>query len=288
MARGDQHERGYRGNPPGDRSDNPTPAPPGVVGAFNLDQFDTAIQTLGLRFQWSRAITCYCRLDNSDQPDPTCSECKGTGWWYISPEAARERHLTRDFIPIRAVPSMAKGSFNDANEINTLGMWYGGEMQLTAHHDCMVGFRDRFKCLDQRMAFTQRLIRDTGSDMVAVGYNGRTTDEQTAAMRYEPLRINYVVGPDGTVYRRGPHWDIRERTETEPTRMYWKAGQGPANGDRYVVHYDCHPVWIVADFTYGIQTLPGPERGAKGEFAPRVLPCTFKVMLDFLTNQEGA
>lgn len=284
----DRHERGYRGARPGDRSDNPADAPPGIAAAFDLDLFSSQIQTLGLRFQWSRALTCYCRLDNSDQPDPTCSECKGSGWWYISPEAGRERHLNRDFIPVKAVPSMAKSSFSDADDINALGLWYGGEMQLTVQHECMVGFRDRFKCLDQRMAFTQRLIRKTVSDMVPVGYNGRTQEEQLSAMRYEPLRVNYVVGSDGTVYQNGTHWRVRERTNTEPTRLYWLAGEGPADDERYVVHYDCHPVWIVADFTYGLQALEGPEHGAKGEFLPRVLPTTFKVMLDFLTNQEGS
>lgn len=289
MALHDEHERGYDKRTPVDRSDNPgDPNPPGIVAAFDLDQFHQTIQKLGMRFEWSRALACPCQMARSNQPDPSCGNCYGSGWWHISPEASRERHLTRSYIPVRAVPSMMKSSFNDTNEVNALGLWYGGEMQLTVHHDSIVGWRDKFKCLDQTMPFSEVLIRDANTQIVAVGNWGRTTAEWKASMRYEPLRVNFVVDEDDNIYRRGPHWDLRERTRAEPTRLYWKAGQGPADTKRYSVHYDCHPVWIVADATYGIQASQAPAGGSKGALTAQVLPTTFKVMLDFLTDAEGS
>lgn len=288
MARHDRHERGYDGRLPIDRSDNPGAVdPPGIVAAFDLDLFNQVIQKLGMRFEWSRAVACPCQMARSNQPDPSCNDCYGSGWWYISPEQNRERHFARNFIPVRAVPSMMKSSFNDVDEVNTVGLWWGGEMQLTVHHKSAVGWRDRFKCVDQVMPFTEILTR--GSDAtIAVGNWGRTTDEWKESMRYEPLRVNNVVDEDKVVYVRGTHWELRERTETEPTRMYWKAGQGPAVGKRFSVHYDCHPVWIVADATYGTQASQAPPTGSKGALDPQLLPTTFKVMLDYLTNAEGS
>jgi hypothetical protein len=255
----------------------------GALGTFDTSLFTKAIQGLGLTFRWSRALECPCRMDNSDQWKPDCGLCGGDGWWYVSPEANRDRHLGKDYISVQC-------TFGQATIKDNFDQEFGGysftDAIMTMQSSMRVAYRDRFVGMDQEMAWNELLISAGQGTTIEVGKTTRTTDAQRGSMRYEPVVVNFVASESGgtpTYYYEGQHYRMLEPTGASPLRMQWLPGEGPALGAIFTVHYSCRPVWIVNDATYGVQALQGPESGMKGSNAPRNLPTSFKVKLDFLT-----
>lgn len=255
----------------------------GPLGAFDPELFAQTIQGLGLTFRWSRALECPCRMENSDQWKPDCSLCGGDGWWYVSPESDRDRHLDRDYVEVQC-------TFGQATIRDDIDQTFGGfsftEALMTMQTPMRVAFRDRFVATQQEMAWNELLVSSGPGTTIEIGKTTRATPDQTRAMRYEPVKVNLVATATGstpTYYYEGKDYKMLEPTGNNPLRMQWLPTRGPATGVLYTVHYSCRPVWIVADATYGVQALLGPESGSKGTFEPRNLPTTFKVQLDFLT-----
>tara|TARA_Y100000034_G_scaffold130085_1_gene187713 strand:- start:168 stop:725 length:558 start_codon:yes stop_codon:yes gene_type:complete len=170
----------------------------------------------------------------------------------------------------------------------TFGPWGFGDAAMTVAGEHRVGYRDLFVGLDQEMPWTEIVLREAGTNVVLVGKTGRTTTAQKYALRYEPIRVNYVVDSAHNEFFQGVDFDIREATQTEPAKLVWRAGMGPVAGLLYSVQYVCHPVWVVDDATFGIQHLQGPAKGSRGRVEVQQLPTTFKVRLDYLTPQRGA
>lgn len=252
---------------------------------FDPEQFAKAIHGLGLEFHWSRAIACPCSLNDSEtyQPDPTCARCGGDGWWYVNPYLRDERHSDRDYHLVKAVFAQAALK---PDLYQNFGPFTFADALMTVTDDMRVGFRDRFIGIQQEMAWTETVLRgDTA--LVPIGKSDRTTAIQKTSLRYEPLRIEFVAD-DSNYYWENVDWKIRRATLSEPTRLEWIAGRGPASGTRYTVHYVCRPVWIVDDATYGIQHSIGPEKGLKGTDTLQNLPTTFKVKLEYLVRSRGS
>jgi len=253
----------------------------GPVGTFDPALFRKAIQALGLEFRWSRAVECPCRLEGSDQFKPDCQRCGSDGWWYVSPEEKTDRHSTLDYVTVKATFSQASIRPDMYKEF---GGWDAGEATMTAQPEMRVGYRDRLIAMQQEMPWTELLIK-SAVDLIPVGKTTRTTGEQLSAMRYEPVRINFIADENDVRYWQDTHWRLRESTSVEPARLEWL--NPPAIGVRYTIHYTARPVWIVDDATYAIQGLSGPDASLKGIRKPQVLPSTFKVKLDFLTMGRG-
>ena len=251
---------------------------------FDPELFTKTIHGLGLSFRWSRAVACPCSLNDSEtyQPDPTCPRCIGDGWWYVNPFLKDERHSTRDYSTVKAVFAQAALK---PDLYQNFGPFTFADALMTMTDDLRVGFRDRFIGVQQKMAWTETVLRGATA-LVPIGKTDRTTTVQKTSMRYEPVSIDFVAD-DTTYYWENVDWKIRRATLTEPTRMEWIAGRGPAAGTRYTMHYVCRPVWIVDDATYGIQHSVGPEAGLKGADTLQTLPTTFKVKLEYLVRQQG-
>lgn len=258
----------------------------GPVGTFDPRLFSKAIQALGLSFKWSRAVECPCRMEGTDTFDPSCAECGGDGWWYVNPIGDEQRHQTTplDFIDVKC-------TFGQANMkpsmFESFGQFTFADAIMTFQQEVRVSYRDRFVGSDQVMAWTEILKSQGPGSTIVVGKVGRTTDNQLAAMRYEPLSVNFVADEDKSRYYGGSDYRLLESTKTEPNRVQFLPGRGPVAGKTWTIHYDCRPIWIVDDATYAIQGLTGPEAGLKGVREPRNLPVTFKVRLDFMTRAQG-
>ncbi len=268
------------------------------LARFQPDKFRKLIQGLGPVFRWSRSVNCVCFLNTeTDQPDPTCLRCGGDGWQYVNPCENENPGITeagKDYENINAVMSNLA---LDPTIQQPMGGWSFSDGQLTVQQEIRVGFRDRFVAVEHLMAWSEILVRGD-VDTVPVGHLQRTSAIQRTAMRYEPVTVNFLAAADGsggqTIYLAGTDYTIVEGVEDddtstyEPNRLVWVSGRGPAAGERYTVHYACHPVWIVDDATYSIQAAQGPASGLKGTIATRMLPTTFKVKMDYLTDQRGS
>lgn len=255
----------------------------GALGTFDASLFEKAIQGLALRFRWSRALECPCRMDNSDQWRPDCSLCGGDGWWYVSPESNRDRHLGRDYVEVQC-------TFGQATIKDNFDQEFGGysftDGIMTVQSPMRVAYRDRFVGMEQEMAWNELLVSAGEGTTIEVGKTTRSTEIQRQAMRYEPVAVNFVASESGgtpTYYYEGQHYKMLEPTGDNPLRMQWLPAQGPTAGTLFTVHYSCRPVWIVNDATYGVQALQGPAKGMKGRLSPQNYPTSFKVKLDFLT-----
>lgn len=263
-------------------------------GRFVKRRFAQHIQGLGLEFRWSRAVLCTCRLNTeTKQPDPTCARCNGDGWQYVNPLESEipGRNTQRDFEKIRAVLSSVA---LDPSIAQPIGGWTFSDALITVQQDIHVGFRDRWICTESVMAWTETLVR--AGDTVQVGKDGRGTTGAKQSFRYEPLNINFVASDlngTQTIYYPTTDFTVIAAVDDEinhiyePGKMVWVSGRGPTVGQEYVIHYDCHPVFVVDDETYATQGAQGPERGMKGPRAARHLPTTFKVKLDFISDQRG-
>tara|TARA_Y100000034_G_scaffold136543_1_gene213727 strand:- start:5940 stop:6614 length:675 start_codon:yes stop_codon:yes gene_type:complete len=224
-------------------------------------------------------------MERSDQFKPVCPQCGSDGWRYVHPVSPCLEHQDVDYLEVPVV--FAQAGLNP-DLFQVFGGFDFGDALMTAQAAMAVGFRDRFVGIDQVMPYTELLTRGEVADAeVPVGKTGRSSQAQQTAMRYEPVRINYVADDDGE-YEEGTDFRLIEPFEAEPAKLKWIAGRGPDEGVVYAVHYTCHPVWIVNEATYAIQSLKGPERGMKGVFDPRLLPTTWKVKLDFLTPARGS
>lgn len=260
----------------------------GPMGTFDPALFAKMIQADGLTFWWSRAIECPCRMTDSNQWDVSCAYCGGDGWWYVSPEDVRDRHrstaLQYSYVPVEC--TFAQAGLNPSIT-ETFGGWGFADALMTYQSEMRVAFRDRFIGVDQVMAYGELILSGGPGSVIRVGKSHRSTVDQRKAIRYEPIKVNIVVDQDRVRYYKGEDFRILEATIDEPQRIQWLAGKGPAEDHVVSIHYNCRPVWLVDDATYGIQGLKGPESTLKGVSEPRVLPTTFKVRLDYLTARRG-
>lgn len=249
---------------------------------FDPEMYKKAIQGKTLNFHWSRGVFCPCRTPTTENPDPTCIRCIGSGWWYVNPYALLEREVpTKAFTEIQAV--FAEVTV-ELNQLETAGHLPTGRGVLTVQSETPVGFHDRFAGVDQEMVWSELVTR--GPDLVPVGKAGRTSEEQVSALRYEPAVIHYLADNE-TIYWPQEDYEIREATDTEPARLEWLEDRGPATGVIYAIHYTCRPIWIVESASHAMQHLFGPERGMKGNYALQRLPTSFRVLLDYMTDQVG-
>ena len=264
-----------------------------IVSYQDPDLYRQLIQGLGLMFRWSRAVQCPCRInEDTDQPDPTCTRCGGDGWWYVNPDQKVDRHTNelRDYMEVKAAFS---SSGLNPDLYQNFGRFEHGDATLAVQSETRVGFRDRFIAMEQEMAWSEVVHRTTSRADVPVGRTGRTTVEQRWSMRYEPIRVDFVADETQRYYE-GEDWILSQETlrtpayPGEPRKLTWQPLKGPADGDRYTVHYVCRPVWVVDEVTYAVQHLYGPEKGILGKPVRQLLPTTFKVKLDFLTGARGA
>lgn len=260
-------------------SANETFGAPGPQARFDPQRFSAMLNTMGLAYRWSRAVECPCRAnDVTGQWDPTCTRCSGDGWWYVDPCAQANRGGGEDFAPVQAIFSTVG---NDSSIIEEFGAFEHGDAVLTVQASHRVAYRDRFTAVEQESAYKELLIRGEGSQ-VLVGKTGRPRAVQLTALRYEPVRVNFLADADGTLYFAGLDFHLAPHA-SGVQRLSWLDGRGPAVGDLYTIHYDFRPVWIVDSGVFKVQNSRGPAAGLTGRNQLQMLPTTFKVRLDYLT-----
>lgn len=265
-------------------SDKPRAGKKPIVPHMNTTMFAETFEGLGTEFRWSRAVVCPCRLDDmTEQPDPTCVLCGGKGIWYRNPEAENEKEATRDYLTVKAIFSSATVN-PDLYTPN--GRWDHGDATLSLYAEARVTYRDRFVAMQQEIAWSELLVRDTSSDIVSVGKGGRTTTKKKSTMRYPAVSVQIVATRDEE-YHEGYDFILTQETKTEPRQLKWLPGMGPANEEIYTIHYICRPVWVVDKETYAIQNSVGPKEGILGKNELQFLPTTFAVRLDFMTEAQG-
>lgn len=245
---------------------------------FKPNEFDFAIETKGYLLAWERATVCPCApvADQTKQPDPSCALCDGTGWFYFGAPTAQDlSEYTFDTIQqailtdtgAMVIRGIITNVVNDPNALDKIGNWVAGTSQLTVRNLNKLGYYDRVTALDADIVYAENLVADGSATTVA---------------RYRMTGINYLRSVS-TVYVADTDYEL-----SATGQVTWLSTP-PVEGTRLVIHYHCHPVWVVmthphtARVTSNVFKIPLASRKAPTG-NPRDLPTQALVRYEFLPD----
>lgn len=246
---------------------------------FKPDKFVLAIETKGYRVAWSRAAPCPCEPINAqtDQPDPNCELCEGSGWLYFAPSepvttTAGDLTVLQtkvvELFNAGVVRAVMSAGTSEKDPFGRQQNWLEGQMALTVRPENKIAYYDRIINLDSEMTFYE--VREAGEDLLLKA-------------RYHIITIN-MLRSVSTVYVPETDYILEEG------KILWLAGKQPTEGTRLLLHYQTFPVWLV-------QTHPHVIRGTIQKFknpSPQTpqgdhqaLPIQAMVKYEFLVGSAG-
>lgn len=212
---------------------------------FKPNQFVVAIETKGYRIAWSRAARCPCQPinDQTEQPDPNCTLCSGTGWFLFRPNAGvidqrvvgpldeiQQALIGNEAVVVKAIMS---GLANTYKAYDPIGARLDGMAAVTMRHENKLGYFDRLINLDATIVYNQ-ILEASGAALPT---------------RYIVRQVNLLRSQD-TVYVEGTHFTVANGV------INWVTGQTPSAGTRVIVHYLTHPVWRVVEHPHALRLTP--------------------------------
>lgn len=219
---------------------------------FKPDEYVLMIETKGYRLAWSRAAFCPCKPinDQTEQPDPNCTLCEGSGWVMFEPEAAvintsvrgelddlQQSIVDNNAAVIRGVMTGITGTRVPYDQVLPR---LEGVMNVTARHENKLGYHDRLVNLDSTVIYSQVYV-----------YKGEAETELRYPVRYINL-IQSVSQIFLEVSDQNPTGDFRLVTG----KIVWEAGKAPPTDERLAVHYLTHPHWRVVEHPHNIRNTP--------------------------------
>lgn len=200
---------------------------------FKADKFTLAVETKGYRLAWSRAAPCPCTSvnDQTEQPDPNCSVCEGSGWFYFAPsESVSANAGTLSDLQTKVIADKKAGVIRglmttgtaDFDPYNKIGFWQDGQMMLTVRPENKVGYYDRIINLDDDLVYAETIDATSASQL---------------ALRYPAKQVNLLRSLD-TVFVPDVNFDLVDG------EIRWLTGQ-PASGTKLIAHYLTYPVWLI-------------------------------------------
>lgn len=206
--------------------------------------FDFLIETKTPRLGWARCVRCPCIgfNDQTDQVDPSCTNCNGLGFVYFKPDdyvadaetigtLTDEQQLVLGKANAVVIRGYMQGLSSQPNMFAALGNWALGSAMLTVRYDNFLGYYDRVIDLDGKRTHGE-VVENDGTG--------------TMKLRYPALAVNYLAS-------------LTTRfslcTDENPTGEYqvvsgnivWEAGKDPGAGIRIAVHYMHRPMWTVIE-----------------------------------------
>jgi hypothetical protein len=268
-----------------------TDLPPGAKRKAGVPEVRIArviqnIELLGVRLAWSRACFCPCAPNNAQtqQPDPLCPKCRGTGFFYFGPrdytppveagelDDVQKEVLGRDGAAV--IRGLVTRSTQEQNPYDMLGNWVRGAMFVTVRPENRLGYLDRLINLDAEMVYNE--VVEVAAD----------PDDPTAVHPILPVPLRYLAASVNTVQTTDTRYEQGAHFEVERGRIRWVS---PAlePGMRLGVHYHTHPVWLVVEHPHVVretQRLRKAGCDVKGQShgTPLALPVQAMVQLEFL------
>jgi len=206
-------------------------------------KFDLLLETQGYLLLWERAARCPCEpvTDQTEQVNPNCELCKGSGWIYFGPDTPQNlESYNMDDLQNRLIQdsggSVIRGYMRDLSKstdpVDALGNWESGDTRLTVRYGNKLGYYDRITSLDSNIVYAEIKEAD-GSE--------------TLDLRYPTSYVSLLRSVD-TVYKRDTDYFL------EKGRIKWYPGKAPAAEKRLSAHYFCHPRWLVMDHPHSFRT----------------------------------
>lgn len=246
------------------------------IADFEPPEFVRLIETKGMRFAWTRAAVCPCGSvnDQTHQPDPRCTSCDGTSWFYFGPkdyapsQAAGELDDVHKAILAQDGAAVIRGIMTgvDVNQdaYDRLGNWLWGSALVTVRPENKLGHYDRLVHLDSEVAYSE--VVETG--------------EET-----EPLKTRYLATQINLITTEAQRFEHDTDFTLENGSVVWRTGRAPEPETRVAVHYLCHPQWIVIEHPKILRetTIHGKSAPITTPVgSPEALPIQALVRLEFL------
>jgi hypothetical protein len=223
----------------------PTKAKPRVD--FRVDDFTTLIETKGYRVAWSRGALCPCTPinDQTQQSDPNCSLCRGSGWlWFAPAQATVNTLLVGELDPVQlrivndnaaVIRAIQTGIGKKWTQYDPIGSRLEGTMQGTVRHENKLGYHDRITNLDSTIVYQEILDALNPADTLVL------------ETRYPIVQVNLLRSAT-TVYVAPTDFSINASGD-----ILWVDGKAPVVGTRLVCHYLCHPTWLVVEHPHAVR-----------------------------------
>lgn len=246
---------------------------------FKVDKFELAIETKGYLLLWERSIQCPCApvVSQTEQPDPNCDLCKGVGWIYFG---ASESQILTEYELTDLQQSMLdssggmviRGLITSVTSKETpyeiIGRWVEGAANLTVRHENRLGYYDRITSLDSQIVFSETLVAD-GTSILPTRYPVIGVNHARSVTTEYKCDADYTISDDGVIT--------------------WYPASAPAADTRIVVHYLCHPVWLVVEHPHAARVTSNKLKTANpstptGE--AKQLPIQAMIRYDFLPAPE--
>jgi hypothetical protein len=240
---------------------------------FRPDDFVLAVETKGYRVAWSRASICPCKPNNiqTDQPDPNCTLCLGTGWLRFKPanpviddritgalDSVQQTIVNDQAAVIRCVMS---GITNKREPYDHVLPRLEGTINVTARWENKLGYYDRLVNLDSTVVYAQILEYD-GNAATSLRYPARGINLLRSESRiYEP-ETDYTLNASG--------------------QIVWTSGSEPPADERLSAHYICHPTWRVVEHPHALRLTPVKYKTKSGVGDPRPLPVQAVAKLEYM------
>jgi hypothetical protein len=209
---------------------------------FKPDDFSIALETKGYRIAWTRTADCPCKPinDQTDQPDPMCTLCEGTGWITFMPAGAVQDETTigeldnvhqailadGTYAVVKAIMSAFVAEHTPYDQVTAR---IEGTANVTVRGENKLGYYDRIVNLDSTIAYAQILESD-GAAVLESKYWVRDVNLLRSVNR---------------VYAKDTDFEIID------ARIQWVTP--PAPGTRLVLHYLTHPVWRIISHPHSIR-----------------------------------
>jgi hypothetical protein len=215
-----------------------------VRADFRNEMWVQAIEAKGYRLAWSRTAQCPCQSinDQTDQSDPNCPLCEGSGWIFFKPEGAVAN--TKIIGPLDAIQTrfvgdhaaivhgIMTGLSNQQNALDPVGPWMQGMAMVTLRAENKLGYYDRITALDSRIVYSQVL---------------KAGITATLKTKYPVVQAN-LVRSVAKVYVEGTDFDVVIGD------IVWKTGKAPVPATQLVVHYLTHPTYRVTEHPHMVRT----------------------------------
>lgn len=242
---------------------------------FRPTQFDLAIETKGYLLAWTSASICPCisPVPQSQQPDPNCTLCDGSGWVYFGPGSDQDlsEYVFTDLqqsiltnTSARVIRGIITNIANKQDQLDKVSNWVDGSMRLTVRPENKIGFWDRFVGLNCNIIYSESAKAD-GSALLTPRY---------------PIVEMTQIRSITTVYTLGTDYEI-----TTSGNVSWLLTP-PVADTVLALHYTCHPTWLVVNHPHSSRVTsrlfktPTPNTPTGNAVD---LPTQASVMYEFLT-----
>lgn len=252
---------------------------------FRIAEFDQAVQQMGARCLWSRALQCPCYLNSqTQQADPACPNCEASGWFYVKP-ASYKRLNDYDCDPPHldsangaATQILVQSVTKDPQVFEKFGEWIFGTVRLTPFSFIRLNYRDRITLVESVTAFQQILtFREETGQWV------RAARDYSENLRYPAVSVLDAYKIDAL----GARVSLYDYLSVEDGAVVAASDAPLVEGDRVCLSYEYHPVLIVQDHVYSwrdtLKVLK--QTNPVGEHVP--LPHHAMAKLDFLIGKTA-